>query len=1075
MSADEPTSKPEPQSPAPEPDDGETARRGDPPSAEAAAPAAPPATGNSRALWSGVVILAVGLALTIGSALISAGGTGKFVVATGAIVIGILRILQGLSAGVETPAETSPAKADGAAPGPAEAQENDEREEEPPPIVPETPANRRYVSLVVAAFVAIGFFFLLPPLSRSGLWDPFELNVADLGRRVAIHVYGANALVLAGAENGLPYLNDLGRPELPFTSIALGFKLFGLHEWAGRAPLAAWGLAGVLAVYATVARLFDRRAGVYAALALTTMPLYFVQARSMMGEITTMSALAMSFGGLAVAVFDRDEKGPTSPVARLPWVLLAALGLVSGYYSRGALLGVAVPSLSIGLAWAVSWAAAKRRLDIVGDVLGGLALGAGVVVAWKGLSIFGQEKPPKDLSMWVGAVLKAPGKYPTFDFYVAAIGHSTAPWSAFVPFALGRLFIPPLGRVGAVEERERFARVAILIGAIVLFVAHGWLAARTDPLAFTGPAVLAAACGVAVRDFERGAHASIAVGVGTVVLLGVMHHDFHELPEKAYQAFAIVGAQFPESFKKPAIALWWVVLGGFALISFLTWIPWSTARRQDDSEESAVARPSNHHRRVEDSKRTPFDPKNYLEVVRKLRAVWDGVLVLAYFALVAGASLAALLVWVGLRYAPKAVPQMSLQFRDGVLNAWWIVALGPPAAIFGTFFAADLWLWMFNRSRGPSRATFTRGFEPFEALLGHLRAARDGAQVATAWTILVPLMVLAVPVGTLVGLLSAGVKPLTAALLSIPSGVLLFLILGAAGDVLRHRAAGLAAGGALVGGVLCGFYYPSLASQLSPKEVFESYQRVHKAGEPLALLGVGNRSAAYYAGGQPTSFADPAAAHQWLSTTGEGRRFLALRADDLPRLNMLYRQQTDPKQNLPILDARSSQILLAASTLLPTERNENPLNRMLLNTPPANIQRKLEANLDDKLLVVGIDLVDANGRLLEAIAPGRKVHMRTYYKVLAPVGSEWEAFIHIDGYRKRHNGDHKPMNGKYPMSLWNKGDVLVDDYEFALEPNFTPGTYTIYFGLFVGDTRFKVKSGPNDNDNRIIGGALKVQ
>jgi hypothetical protein len=101
--------------------------------------------------------------------------------------------------------------------------------------------------------------------------------------------------------------------------------------------------------------------------------------------------------------------------------------------------------------------------------------------------------------------------------------------------------------------------------------------------------------------------------------------------------------------------------------------------------------------------------------------------------------------------------------------------------------------------------------------------------------------------------------------------------------------------------------------------------------------------------------------------------------------------------------------------------------------------------------------------------------MRTYYRVLAPVTSEWEAFIHIDGYHRRHNGDHKPMNGKYPMSLWLPGDLLMDDHEFKLEPNFTPGSYTIYFGLFVGDTRLKVKSGPNDGDNRINGGPLRVQ
>jgi hypothetical protein len=67
------------------------------------------------------------------------------------------------------------------------------------------------------------------------------------------------------------------------------------------------------------------------------------------------------------------------------------------------------------------------------------------------------------------------------------------------------------------------------------------------------------------------------------------------------------------------------------------------------------------------------------------------------------------------------------------------------------------------------------------------------------------------------------------------------------------------------------------------------------------------------------------------------------------------------------------------------------------------------------------------------------------------------------------------MEGKYPFGLWLKDDLLVDDYEISLEPNFTPGTYTLYFGLFSGDTRLKVKSGPQDGENRIDGGPIRVQ
>jgi hypothetical protein len=190
-------------------------------------------------------------------------------------------------------------------------------------------------------------------------------------------------------------------------------------------------------------------------------------------------------------------------------------------------------------------------------------------------------------------------------------------------------------------------------------------------------------------------------------------------------------------------------------------------------------------------------------------------------------------------------------------------------------------------------------------------------------------------------------------------------------------------------------------------------------------------------------------------------------------LNQLYRERVEPRQNLPVLDARSSQIILASSSLEGT-KNENPLNKIILSEVP-HLQHPLDVNMEDKLEVLGYDLTDGSGHLVDSIAPGRKYRMRTYYRVLAPVTTEWEVFVHIDGFGRRHGGDHKPMDSKYPLSLWLKGDLLVDDCEIALEPNFSPGPYTLFFGMYVGDNRLKVKSGPNDGDNRINGGTLRVQ
>jgi hypothetical protein len=337
-------------------------------------------------------------------------------------------------------------------------------------------------------------------------------------------------------------------------------------------------------------------------------------------------------------------------------------------------------------------------------------------------------------------------------------------------------------------------------------------------------------------------------------------------------------------------------------------------------------------------------------------------------------------------------------------------------------------------------------------------------------------MVLAIPGAVMYAIIDHGSKPIVAASIAVPSGVAFFLVVGFLGDLLKgRRATMIPVVGVAVGLVSCFAYFPALANQLSPKEVFESYQKVHSGSEPLALFGVGGRTAAYYAGGQPMQIHDAQGAYQWLSGAEQGtRRYLALKSEELPRLNMLYREHADPRLNLPVLDARSSQILLVASALGNGESNASPLDKIILDAEP-HPQHKLDVNMDDKLQVLGYDTTDEQGRPVAVVSPGRAYRMRTYYRVLAAVPTEWEAFIHIDGYRRRHNGDHKPLDGKYPFSLWLPGDLIVDDYEFKLEPNFSPGNYTVYFGLFVGDTRMKVKSGPNDGDNRINGGSLRVQ
>jgi hypothetical protein len=967
-------------------------------------------------------------------------------------------------------------------PGEEKAEEPADDSDEAPVEEAEPHDDRPWLPLALAAGVAVLFFFLLPPLTKSGLWDPYELNVADLARRVALNLHGATQLALEATDNSLPHLNDLGRPQLPFTSIALGFKFFGLHEWAGRAPLALWGVIGVIITYGWVARLVDRRAGLFSAVALTTMPLYFVHARTMLGDIVQMVAFSAIFGGLAVGVFGHREKDEKDANVRCMWVAIAILGGLAGFFTRGAFIGVGLPAIAVGAAYAIA-IGNQQRFDTIANGAGLIATATGVIFCYLGLKAITADKGDDQTVIWAGALLKPPSHYPTFDFIVGHVAPSLAPWSAFAPFAIGRLFAAPRTAKADAFARESQTRLVLLVGAALALVAHGWIAARTDPITFSAPAAVAAVCGIALRDYERGAHPSLAVGVGTTVLLGCMHHELHNLPEKAFQAFSVAaGATFPESFKAKSIELWTIVLIGFAGISFLTWVE-------------------------RDPKREPFEPRGYLKVVLALRDAWDGILALAYFAIVAGASLAGLAVWFGSRNHSKWLPTLSSQMRELVLNAWWISAFAPLAIIFAVYFWSDVWVWAFDRATpaikrtGTPReilmASVTRGFEPFEELAARLKEnnvavntwalvigklevtwqSMEGGLGPVCIFLLVPLMYLQVP-----GIVFAALyyklqmKLIVSIALAIPSGVALFLVLGFLGDLFRgSRAAFLVVFGVTVGAVLCFSYYPALANQLSPKEIFESYQRTKKGNEPLALFGVGGRTAAYYAGGQPLVLRDTQSAYDWLSGAEPGtRRFAAVRAEELPRLNRTYRERTANGQNLPVLDARSSQIILVSSALDDGEKNQNPLGRIVLTSLPKPTHR-LDANLEDKLQVVGYDLIDEHGRNAEYLQPGKKYHMKTYFQVLANITQEWQMFIHIDGQHRRHNGDHAVCEGKYPMTYWLKDDFIMDDHEFSLEPNFSPGPYTLYFGFFIGETRLKLKSGPPDGDNRVNGGAVRVQ
>jgi hypothetical protein len=420
-----------------------------------------------------------------------------------------------------------------------------------------------WVCLSLAVIIAA--LFLVGGLDRAGIWDPYELDRAEHARRIAIHVFGAEELSIAGAPNGMPTLSDLGAGELGFTSMAAGFAAWGLHPFAGRLPLALWALAGAIALYGFIARIAGARAGLYSAVALVTMPAYFLQARTMLGDAVAMAAFAMCLAGLGGALL--EERGGRA----VAFGALGVAGAAAGFMARGLLIGVAAPCLGVGLGWlALAGDARHRRARPLVVGIASLTTAA-LAILGGALPLYRHGTSPFDLARVVGAAVRPPVVEATFDLVVRDLGHALFPWSAVLPLAFALLMRRREAPARDVEQSPRDALATLLlVAAAAAYGVHATLSLFTGPLPFAGVAVLAAVAGLAAAEIDR-APAMPLAAVATLVLGYVLLHDLLEIPEKVLVAFGVSDPDMPVGAGESLAGTLRAAALSFGVLAALAW------------------------------------------------------------------------------------------------------------------------------------------------------------------------------------------------------------------------------------------------------------------------------------------------------------------------------------------------------------------------------------------------------------------------------------------------------------------------------------------------------------------------
>jgi 4-amino-4-deoxy-L-arabinose transferase-like glycosyltransferase len=130
---------------------------------------------------------------------------------------------------------------------------------------------------------------------------------------------------------------------------------------------------------------------------------------------------------------------------------------------------------------------------------------------------------------------------------------------------------------------------------------------------------------------------------------------------------------------------------------------------------------------------------------------------------------------------------------------------------------------------------------------------------------------------------------------------------------------------------------------------------------------------------------------------------------------------------------------------------------------PFEPQHLMDANLGDVVKLWGYD-VDA--RIAEA---GDTVHLVLYWEARQEVEQDYTVFTHlidnagwIWGQR-----DNQPVNGFYPTSFWDEGDVIQDEYQITIDSDTPPGLYQIEVGMYLLATGQRV---PVMEDNGLVSG-----
>jgi len=139
-----------------------------------------------------------------------------------------------------------------------------------------------------------------------------------------------------------------------------------------------------------------------------------------------------------------------------------------------------------------------------------------------------------------------------------------------------------------------------------------------------------------------------------------------------------------------------------------------------------------------------------------------------------------------------------------------------------------------------------------------------------------------------------------------------------------------------------------------------------------------------------------------------------------------------------------------------------------------DIDHPLEVNLGGKVRLLGYSI-------RSGFRPGDNIHLTLFWQRLEKMDKDYTVFTHLTDAKGHIWGqkDNPPVDGFYPTTGWEAGEIVRDQYDIPISPDAPPGEYQFEIGMYLVETGQRLailsEETPSPVGDKVVLGPIQIQ